>query len=84
MNSADIDLPNAILTLLAQRRAGASICPSEVARQVGGADWRSWMEPVRQAGRQLAQEGRLRVTQKDATLDPTKPWHGAIRFRLPD
>lgn len=84
MNPANIDLSNAILTLLAQRRAGGSICPSEVARLVGGADWRNWMEPVRQAARKLAQDGRLRVTQKDATLSPTEPWHGAIRFRLPD
>ncbi|MCQ8897618.1 DUF3253 domain-containing protein [Limnobacter humi] len=83
MNPTQTDLPEAILSVLAQRRAGGSICPSEVARQVGGANWRNWMEPVRQAARKLAQDGRLRVTQKDATLSPTEPWQGAIRFRLP-
>lgn len=72
----------AILALLEQRRAGASICPSEVARQQFGASWREEMETVRRAARRLAHGGRIQITQGGRAVDPSD-FRGAIRLRLP-
>lgn len=72
----------AITDSLARRGQGASICPSEAARAVGAADWRELMEPARTAARELAREGRVRITQRDRVLDPDEPWRGPIRIRL--
>ena len=78
------DLGTAILDLLANRRAGATVCPSDVARAVAGSDgaWRKLMEPVRQAGRALAADGRLVVTQRGEQVDPATA-RATIRYRLP-
>ncbi len=73
-----------IINLLNQRSLGKSICPSEVARQLGGDNWRELMEPIRLAGRKLAQQGRIIITQGEQQLDPHEEWSGPIRFRLPE
>jgi len=54
----------AIETLLAQRGAGQTICPSEAARLLAGAnsDWRGAMPQVHQAARILAANGEVRLT----------------------
>ena len=58
------DLEAAIVRLLDQRAAGATICPSEVARDVGSEDgWRDLMEPVRDATGRLVARGEVEVTQ---------------------
>ena len=44
-------LESAILDLLDHRRAGNSICPSEVARSVAPEDWRALMGPTKKAAR---------------------------------
>lgn len=76
-------LEAAILELLGQRRAGASVCPSEVARRCYAGDaWRGHMEAVRQAARRLAHAGRLQITQGGREVDPCT-FRGAIRLRLP-
>jgi hypothetical protein len=55
----------AILELLAQRDPGKTICPSEAARSLAGdADFRPYMDPVREAAATLADEGRVAITQK--------------------
>lgn len=57
---------------LAARRAGATICPSEVARDLAGnadADWRPLMADVRRVAARLAAEGRLRVTRGERDVD---------------
>lgn len=54
-----------ILRLLAERDPGKTICPSEAARALAGdADFRPYMEPVREAAAKLADAGRIEVTQK--------------------
>lgn len=50
--------------LLDERREGATICPSEIARALGGQEWRTLMEPVRAVAGRLADEGRLEITQR--------------------
>jgi hypothetical protein len=55
----------AILELLDQRGPDKTICPSEAARALAGdADFRPYMEPVREAAAKLADAGRIEVTQK--------------------
>lgn len=79
---SDARLATAILELLAQRRPGATICPSEVARAEAPEDWRPLMPQVRAAAAKLAAAGRIEVTQGGAVVDP-RTAHGPIRLRLP-
>lgn len=77
----DERLDRAILTLLDQRAPGATICPSEAARAVGGEEWRSLMEPARAAARRLVSRGEVEITQGGQPVDgPTAK--GPIRVRL--
>jgi hypothetical protein len=79
------ELEAAILELLAERGRGKSICPSEVAKMVGGtdsrSDWEGLMEPAREAARRLVKAGRIVVTQKDKVVDAATA-RGPIRLRL--
>lgn len=79
----DVDraLEQSILDLLAQRSAGATICPSEAARAIGGDDWRSLMEPARRAARRLVASDEVEITQGGRAVDPSTA-KGAIRIRV--
>lgn len=80
LGDTDRALEAAILELLEQRAAGATICPSEAARAVA-ADWRPLLEPARQAARRLVAAGRLEITQRGRPVDPSTA-RGPIRLRL--
>lgn len=71
----------AVLDLLGRRDAGATVCPSEVARALAPAAWRPLMPAVRDAARALALQHRVEVTQRGAVLDPALPWRGPVRLR---
>ncbi|GAA0234194.1 DUF3253 domain-containing protein [Cryptosporangium japonicum] len=77
---SDGRLESSILDLLARRATGATICPSEVARQLGGENWRPLMEPVRAAARRLVAAGRVEITQGGEVVDP-ETVRGPIRIR---
>ena len=81
-DDAHARLEVAILDLLRDRSADATICPSEAARRVGGDDWRPLMEPARMAARRLAGRGLVQVTQGGRVVDPAA-FRGPIRLRLP-
>lgn len=86
VSSSDQALEEAILALLEARPRGATICPSEAARMVGGADeavWRPLMEPARRAARRLVIAGRVEITQAGHVVDPSTA-KGPIRVRLTD
>ena len=78
-----------ILSLLAERGRGKTICPSEAARSVAGAGplsddstlWQPLMEPARAAARRLVASGNIVITQGGHTVDPSTA-KGAIRLRL--
>lgn len=75
------ELEREIVEKLQARDEASSICPSEVARDVGDADtWRDLMQPVRDAARALAQHGVVRITQgnNEVDIDTAK---GPIRIR---
>ena len=76
----DAALEQAVLALLADRAEGATICPSEAARVVGGDDWRPLMEPARAAARRLVDAGEVEVTQGGEVVDPSTA-KGPIRIR---
>lgn len=79
-------LETAILTLLAARARGATICPSEAARAVAGDDpdaWRPLMEPAREAARRLTARGEVEFTQKGRMVDPSRA-RGPVRIRRVD
>jgi hypothetical protein len=62
------DLARTTLALLARRPAGATICPSEVARAIaaaaGEADWRGEMPAVHAAVDAMVAEGLVRLSWK--------------------
>jgi hypothetical protein len=73
-------LETAITDLLDRRATGATICPSEAARAVGGEDWRPLMEDARAAARRLVAAGRVEITQGGRVVDPSTA-KGPIRIR---
>ena len=79
-DGSDDALEEAILTLLARRGAGKTICPSEVARALHPEDWEQWMDRTRAAGRRLVAQGKVVITQGGQVVDPSRA-RGAIRFR---
>lgn len=80
VTTTDTALEEAISSLLAQRPGGATICPSEAARVVGGDDWRALMEPARRAARRLVVAGEIEITQGGRVVDPSTA-RGPIRLR---
>ena len=79
----DRELEASIRSLLAGRAGDATICPSEAARAVGGADetaWRALMEPARRAARRLVAAGEVEITQGGRVVDPSTA-KGPIRVR---
>ena len=74
----------AIEALVGARAEGATVCPSEVARALAGADgpWRTLMPDVRSAAAELAREGRLSVTRGGKEVDALSAG-GPIRLGRP-
>ena len=80
VTDTDRALESSIRSLLDSRKGGATICPSEAAREVGGEDWRDLMEPARRAARRLVAAGEVEVTQGGKVVDPSTA-KGPIRVR---
>lgn len=70
-----------ILQKVRQRGLEKTICPSEVARALGGESWRSLMAEVRSVGFELVHQGQIEITQKGNVVPPHRV-KGAIRFRV--
>lgn len=68
--------------LLRSRQPGRSICPSDVARTIGGATWRALMATVRECAVTMSERGEIeilrggRVVRTDLTA-------GVLRYRAP-
>lgn len=78
----DARLEQTVLDLLARRKEGATICPSEVARAVAadGQEWRDLMDPVRAAVGRLVDRDEVDVTQGGEVVDLATA-RGPIRVR---
>jgi hypothetical protein len=91
VSTVDRELESAMLRALRERGGGKTICPSEVAREVGGAGddgdgrgaggWRELMEPTRMAARRLTAAGDAEIVQGGKPVDPSSA-KGPIRVRL--
>lgn len=65
--------------------AGKTICPSEVAREMGGPHpdgWGPLMGPVRRVAVGLMKQGRIVITRKGRPVDPDD-FRGVYRLSLP-
>jgi hypothetical protein len=79
LDATDHALEAAIVALLGQRAASASICPAEAARAVA-ADWEPLRERARMAARRLVAAGVAEITQRGVVVDPSTA-KGPIRVR---
>ena len=80
VTATDAALERTVLELLDARAHGATICPSEAARAVGGEDWRPLMEPARAAARRLVARGEVEITQGGRVVDGSTA-RGPVRIR---
>lgn len=69
-----------IRDLLDARAEGATICPSEAARAVGGDEWRAFMQPARDAAQSLVDRGEVEITQRGVVVDLSTA-RGPVRIR---
>lgn len=77
-------LAAAIRTLLRHRAPEATICPSDAARVVGGADWRLLMDDARSVAAELHEQRTVQIQQGGSAVDPASA-RGPIRIaRGPD
>ncbi|HEY8383679.1 MAG TPA: DUF3253 domain-containing protein [Microvirga sp.] len=79
------DLEAVMLDLAAKRGPGKTICPSEVARAIGGDHPEGWgplMQPVRRVAVRLMKEGRVVILRKGRPVDPDD-FKGIYRITLP-
>lgn len=74
------ELERVILDLLDNRAKGATICPSEAARAVGGDEWRDDMDAARAAAQRLVDAGEVDITQGGEVVDGATA-KGPIRIR---
>ncbi len=68
--------------LLAERDAGKTVCPSEVARPLDPEGWRRLLPQVKATAVGLARAGRLEITRHGKAVDPDA-FKGVYRLRLP-
>ena len=74
-----------MLRLVAERGAGKTICPSEVARALGGPHpdgWGPLMQPIRRVAVALAEQGRIVILRKGKPADP-RDFKGVYRLTAP-
>ncbi len=85
MSANPAEIEETMLRLVAERGAGKTICPSEVARALGGPHpdgWGPLMQPVRRVAVRLAHEGRVAILRKGRAVDPDD-FRGIYRLALP-
>lgn len=76
-------VPAAARALL-RHRSPSTICPSDVARVVGGESWRSTMDTVRTLLVERVQAGELELRQKGEVVTDLDRVKGPVRFAATD
>lgn len=77
---ADDERIAATIRALTRKRAESSICPSDVARTIGGEHWRDRMADVRRVTADLADRDEVVVTQKGEPVRIAEA-RGPVRIR---
>ena len=82
--ASENDIRELILSLVATRGTGKTICPSEVARALEKEDarWQALMPRVRRHAVSLAREGEIAIFRKGKPVDPDD-FKGVYRLGLP-
>lgn len=75
------EIKKVILELATARGTDKTICPSEVARNMFGENWRTNMQNVRDAAFDLEAINEILIMQKGQKVDPKKV-KGPIRIRI--
>jgi Protein of unknown function (DUF3253) len=78
-------LEQTILSIAAARGPDKTLCPSDVARALGGPHpdgWGPLMQPIRRVAVRMAKEGRLVITRRGKAVDPDD-FRGVYRLGLP-
>ena len=81
----DAAIEETLLGLVTERVAEKTVCPSEVARALGGPHpdgWGPLMQPVRRVAVRLAHAGRVAILRKGKPVDPDD-FRGIYRLALP-
>ena len=81
----DTAIEETMLSLVATRGVGKTVCPSEVARALGGPHpdgWGPLMQPVRRVAVRLAHANRVAILRKGKPVDPDD-FRGIYRLALP-
>ena len=81
----EAEITATMLRLVAERGLAKTICPSEVARALGGPHpdgWGPLMGPVRRTAVRLMKEGRVVILRKGRPVDPDD-FRGVYRLALP-
>ena len=74
-----------ILQLVTARGADKTVCPSEVARHLGGSrpdDWRRLMQPVRRVAVRLAKQGKIAILRKGRPVADPDDFRGVYRLGM--
>ena len=82
----DSEIETTILRLVAERGSDKTVCPSEVARAIGGPDadvWRPLMQPVRGVAVRLTRQGRIAIMRKGHAVADPGDFKGAYRLGTP-
>ncbi len=78
-------LRDEIMRMVHERGTGKTVCPSEVARSLGGSDekvWRLLMQPIKRAATTLSDEGLVVIKRKGRPVAPAD-LKGIYRLSLP-
>lgn len=84
--ASDAAIAETILRLVAERGPAKTVCPSEVARHLGGPHpdgWSPLMPPVRRIAVRLTKEGRLAILRKGRPVADPDDFRGVYRLGLP-
>ncbi|TGE01190.1 DUF3253 domain-containing protein [Methylobacterium nonmethylotrophicum] len=82
----DYELELTMLRLVADRGADKTVCPSEVARALGGPHpdgWGPLMQPIRRQAVRLMKEGRIAILRKGKVVPDPDDFRGVYRLSLP-
>ena len=82
MVASAVQAEEAILALVEERGPDKSICPSEAARRVGGANWHGELTLIRRVAIRLAAAGKIQILRKGKPVEAVADIKGVIRLRL--
>lgn len=72
-----------ILRFVAERGAGKTVCPSEVARELGGPhpeNWSPLMQPVRRVAVRMTKAGEVAILRKGKPVEDPDDFRGIYRL----